>query len=208
MRRLILGAVVIAAAATGAAGQGADRNSSSAALTFYKDVLPILQKNCQNCHRPGQIGPMKFMTYEDVRPWAGAIRARVVSRAMPLFGGAVKRAFRRSPHLRVHSEAQAGDDLLPSSGLREIVLQVPHYDTMWQLGYFIKPLKLYRGSTVHVEAHYDNSRANHHNPNPNTWVYEGRQNWEEMFSALFAVIVDRNVDDTKLTDGFLQSERG
>lgn len=51
--------------------------------TFDKDVLPILQKNCQSCHRPGQIGPMSLLTYEQVRPWARAITAKVVPREMP-----------------------------------------------------------------------------------------------------------------------------
>ena len=52
-------------------------------VTFNKDVLPILQKNCQSCHRPGQIAPMSFLTYKDVRPWAKAMKAAVVSRKMP-----------------------------------------------------------------------------------------------------------------------------
>ena len=50
---------------------------------FHKDVLPILQKNCQSCHRPGQIAPMSFLTYESVRPWAKAMKAAVVTRKMP-----------------------------------------------------------------------------------------------------------------------------
>ena len=53
------------------------------AVTFNKDVLPILQKNCQTCHRPGEIAPMSFLTYEDARPWAKAMKAAVVSRQMP-----------------------------------------------------------------------------------------------------------------------------
>ncbi len=52
-------------------------------VTFYKDVLPILQKNCQTCHRPGEIAPMSFLTYKDARPWAKAIKTAVVSRQMP-----------------------------------------------------------------------------------------------------------------------------
>jgi hypothetical protein len=52
-------------------------------VTFNKDVLPILQKNCQVCHRPGEIGPMPFLTYEGTRPWAKAIKAAVASRKMP-----------------------------------------------------------------------------------------------------------------------------
>jgi len=52
-------------------------------VTFYKDVLPILQKNCQTCHRPGEIAPMSFMTYQDTRPWAKGIKQAVVARQMP-----------------------------------------------------------------------------------------------------------------------------
>src|SRR6185295_12455372 len=51
--------------------------------TFSKDVLPILQKNCQSCHRPGQIGPMSLLTYQQTKPWAKAIRAAVLERKMP-----------------------------------------------------------------------------------------------------------------------------
>src|SRR5438445_12609626 len=51
--------------------------------TFTKDVLPILQKNCQSCHRPGQIAPMPLLTYDDARPWARSIKTKVESRQMP-----------------------------------------------------------------------------------------------------------------------------
>ena len=47
--------------------------------TFYRDVLPILQKNCQGCHRPGQVAPMSFLSYQSTRPWAKAIRAAVLA---------------------------------------------------------------------------------------------------------------------------------
>ncbi len=52
-------------------------------VTFTRDVLPVLQKNCQTCHRPGQAGPMSFLTYENTRPWAKAIKEAVVLRKMP-----------------------------------------------------------------------------------------------------------------------------
>jgi N-acetyl-alpha-D-glucosaminyl L-malate synthase BshA len=61
----------------------ADVASTSYQVTFNKHVLPILQKNCQECHRPGEIGPMPFMTYESTRPWAKAIKAAVASKKMP-----------------------------------------------------------------------------------------------------------------------------
>jgi mono/diheme cytochrome c family protein len=56
---------------------------SARVVTFNKDVLPVLQKNCQSCHRPGQIGPFSMLTYKDTRPWAKAIKAAVSSRMMP-----------------------------------------------------------------------------------------------------------------------------
>src|ERR1700751_5219470 len=55
----------------------------NSAPTFQKDVLPILQKNCQGCHRPGEIAPMSLLTYGDARPWAKAIKLAVVTQKMP-----------------------------------------------------------------------------------------------------------------------------
>ena len=53
------------------------------AQTFTKDVAPILQKHCQSCHHEGTVAPMSLMTYKDSRPWARAIKERVVMRDMP-----------------------------------------------------------------------------------------------------------------------------
>src|SRR5690242_9539628 len=52
-------------------------------VTFSKDVLPILQKRCQECHRPGEIAPFSLLSYKDARPWAKAIKEDVVTRKMP-----------------------------------------------------------------------------------------------------------------------------
>jgi hypothetical protein len=54
-----------------------------AAPTFYRDVLPILQSHCQECHRPGEMAPMPLLTYRQTRPWAKAIRDAVRARKMP-----------------------------------------------------------------------------------------------------------------------------
>lgn len=51
--------------------------------TFHRDVLPVLQNHCQECHRSGQMAPMPLTTYAEARPWARAIREAVVTRAMP-----------------------------------------------------------------------------------------------------------------------------
>src|SRR5580692_1072471 len=51
--------------------------------TFTKDVVPILQEKCQDCHREGAMAPMALMTYEQTRPWAKSIKQRVIARQMP-----------------------------------------------------------------------------------------------------------------------------
>ncbi len=57
--------------------------ASSTTPTFDKDVLPILQKHCQTCHRPGEMAPMSLITYNDARPWAKAIKQAVATKKMP-----------------------------------------------------------------------------------------------------------------------------
>jgi hypothetical protein len=52
-------------------------------VTFTKDVAPILQAKCQDCHRKGSMAPMSLVTYEETRPWAKDIRQRVITRNMP-----------------------------------------------------------------------------------------------------------------------------
>jgi hypothetical protein len=50
---------------------------------FTKNVAPILQQNCQICHRPGEAAPFSLLTYEDARPWAKAIKSALLTRKMP-----------------------------------------------------------------------------------------------------------------------------
>ena len=66
------------APAGAAAGQAGDGD-----VTFTRDVLPILQRACQQCHRPGSVAPMSLLTYEEVRPWARAVRDKTAQREMP-----------------------------------------------------------------------------------------------------------------------------
>jgi hypothetical protein len=73
MRLLGLGLVYAVASAVGFA----------APVTFNKEVLPILQKRCQDCHRPGEAAPMSLLSYKDARPWAKSIRAAVLTKKMP-----------------------------------------------------------------------------------------------------------------------------
>jgi len=82
-RRFFLAAFLMLGMAAMTVSMRATAGEDSTPVTFNKDVLPILQKNCQSCHRPGEIAPMSFLTYKDTRPWAKAIKAAVVSRQMP-----------------------------------------------------------------------------------------------------------------------------
>ncbi|HEY7392069.1 MAG TPA: hypothetical protein VH640_26360, partial [Bryobacteraceae bacterium] len=63
----------------GVAWLGTAATNAPASVTFDKDVLPILQKNCQECHRPGEVAPMSLLTYAEARPWAKAIKVAVAT---------------------------------------------------------------------------------------------------------------------------------
>jgi hypothetical protein len=71
-----LAAVLVYAGAAGAA-------EPAKTPTFTKDVAPIFQAKCETCHRTDSMAPMALATYQDARPWARAIKARVVDRQMP-----------------------------------------------------------------------------------------------------------------------------
>ena len=53
------------------------------AVTFTKDVAPILQQHCQTCHRPGEVAPFSLQTYEQARPWATSMKKVVRQKNMP-----------------------------------------------------------------------------------------------------------------------------
>ncbi len=82
-----LGVLVVAGstapALPGGQARAAGQADTTSRVTFTKDVAPILQRSCQNCHRPDSIAPMALITYEDARPWARSIKQRVEQRQMP-----------------------------------------------------------------------------------------------------------------------------
>ena len=82
--RSAFASIVLAGALGGAAQSVALAAAVDQAIpTFSKDVAPILQRACQNCHRPGSIAPMSLLTYRDARPWARSIKTKVATRVMP-----------------------------------------------------------------------------------------------------------------------------
>src|ERR1700684_575587 len=70
------------ATTTMASGEPATLTSHEPA-TFSKDIAPIFQAKCQECHQPNSIAPMSLVTFKEARPWARSIKERVVTRQMP-----------------------------------------------------------------------------------------------------------------------------
>jgi len=81
----LLSLLTVMAVSFAAAAAASPRTSAAqdSGVVFNKDVLPVLQRNCQTCHRPGEVAPMSFLTYESTRPWAKAIKQAVLSGKMP-----------------------------------------------------------------------------------------------------------------------------
>jgi len=71
-------ALTLAAATLSAAAK-----EKTGSVTYSKDVAPIFNRRCVECHRPGEVAPMSLLNYKEIRPWAAAIKERVITRAMP-----------------------------------------------------------------------------------------------------------------------------
>lgn len=85
-RVICLSVLVVAAACCLSFSSGlADgpAKDAPAAVTFTKDVAPILFNNCVECHRPNDVAPMSLLTYKDARPWARSIKEAVTTKQMP-----------------------------------------------------------------------------------------------------------------------------
>lgn len=85
MKKLILLAVVFLCGTAFFAAAPGNASGGKPTVTFAKDVAPILQKRCEECHRTNGVAPMALVTYEETRPWARAIKERVSRREMPPF---------------------------------------------------------------------------------------------------------------------------
>jgi hypothetical protein len=87
MKKSLFGVVVLLYGLMIGAGQSATGSATlqagDPAVTFSNQVVRIFQKNCQVCHRPGDIAPFPLLTYEDAYPWARRIKEVTQSRYMP-----------------------------------------------------------------------------------------------------------------------------
>ncbi len=79
----VVGTVVVAALVFAEPAPHAQAPPAGPTPSFTKDVLPIFQRSCQTCHRPGTHAPMALMTYRDTRPWVRSIKQKVSRREMP-----------------------------------------------------------------------------------------------------------------------------
>src|SRR4051812_5333830 len=84
-RGSVLMLMVLGAALTSGVTAYGQTAQPASAVTFTKDVAPILQRSCVTCHWPGQMAPMSLLTFEDARPWARAIKTKVTNFEMPPF---------------------------------------------------------------------------------------------------------------------------
>src|SRR6184192_1333220 len=85
MRRAMMRCIYRVLSFVGVLGVAASATAADApkVVTFAKDVAPIFQAKCQECHQPNSIAPMSLITYQDARPWARSIKERVATRQMP-----------------------------------------------------------------------------------------------------------------------------
>lgn len=99
-----------------------------------------------------------------------------------------------SPHMHLRGKDMSYKLVFPD-GREQMLLNVPHYDFNWQLGYSLaQPIKVPKGSKLIAVGHYDNSTNNKFNPDPNRTVYQGNMTWEEMFAPFFSIVVDKSVN--------------
>ena len=105
--------------------------------TFAKDVAPILYENCVSCHRPNHLAPMSLITYDDARPWARAVKAKVVAREMPPWGAdSSVRAYRNDASLSENEieTIVAWVDGGAPQGQQADLPEVPEFAEGWSIG--------------------------------------------------------------------------
>ena len=127
--------VCTAALLLGTVATGAE--AAEGVPTFSADVAPILYESCVACHRPNHLAPMSLITYDDVRPWARAVKSKVVSREMPPWGAdSSVRAYRNDASLsqdEIDLIAAWVDGGAPRGNEAELP-EVPEFAEGWSIG--------------------------------------------------------------------------
>lgn len=105
-------------------------------VTYHKDVAAILQKHCQVCHRPGEIGPFALTNYRQAKRWAPDITAYTASRQMPPWmpgGGLAMRGERKMTDAEIATLAKWEEAGCPEGDPKDAPAAVT-YDDGWRLG--------------------------------------------------------------------------
>ena len=105
--------------------------------TFAKDIAPILYENCVACHRPNHLAPMSLITYADARPWARAVKTKVLAREMPPWGAdSSVRAYKNDASLtqtEIDTIAAWVDGGAPEGNAVDLP-EVPQFAEGWSIG--------------------------------------------------------------------------
>jgi hypothetical protein len=125
--------------------------------TFSHDVAPILYRSCAECHRPTAMAPMSLLSYQDARPWARAIKQKVVAREMPPWGAdPTVGHFANDPSLsqaEIDTIARWVDDGAPEGKPADLP-KVPEFAEGWSIGHpdlifkMVKPITVPADGTV------------------------------------------------------------
>jgi peroxiredoxin len=113
-----------------------DRPTATATVTYHRDVLPILQERCQQCHRPGEVGPFSLMTYKQAVHWAADIKDYTQSRKMPPWKPVAGAAFhneRRLTDMELATLAAWADGGTPEGDPKDAP-SPKRFAEGWQLG--------------------------------------------------------------------------
>lgn len=130
-----LASVLLAAACFASGGVGLP--AAAPAVTFSRDVAPILHNRCAGCHRPGEAAPMPLRTYEEARPFARAIKEKVVGRRMPPWPASrAVGSFSNDPSLTAEEIATITEwvDSGAPQGSAADMPPLPTFPEGWQLG--------------------------------------------------------------------------
>ena len=162
-------------------------------VTFNKQVVRVFQRNCQTCHRPGEVAPFSLTNYKDAHARRDDIREAVESRYMPPWkavpGHGEFADVRRLSEDEIRLVARWVADGAPEGEPRDLPsprrFPIDDWDFEWQIRYVYKrPVPLPAGTRIVAECVYDNPAANPKNPSkPPRPVFSGFETTDEMCLA-------------------------
>ncbi|MFY9610290.1 MAG: thiol-disulfide isomerase [Blastocatellia bacterium] len=129
----LLAAILCSVLAAGVAASG----PGDGKVTFTKDIAPIFYNRCAECHRPGEIAPMSLLTYGESRPWARAIKQKVVDRSMPPWLAAEENSHFKNERRLSQKEIDtisAWVDAGAPKGEDRYLPAVPRFEEGWSIG--------------------------------------------------------------------------